>query len=688
MAMTVTTRTLRRSLWTALVATSLITPVGIALAAPAEGGAKLIPRAELFGNPSKAGATISPDGKWIAYLAPKDGVLNVWVAPVGKMDEAKVITDSKDRPIRQMFWANNSSVVLYMNDKGGDENFLLYSADPATGANKLITDFPNTRVYVYGTSEKRVDEMVIGLNNRDPKWHDPYLLNTKTGKLTKLADNTAEYDGFTVDDDLRLRFASKSNADGSAEIFSLDSDLKPTSFTKIPFEDAQTTGLAGMSTDGKTLYMIETRNRDTGALTAVDLASGETSVVAENPKADLAGIIADPETGKPLAFSVNYLKIEWTAIDPSVQGDIDFLNANLKGQWSVQSQSRDNTVWIVGNDPVAASTNAQLYDRKAKTLTKLYDTRPDLADETLAPMYGIEIKSRDGLTLPSLLTLPAGADTNGDGKPETPVPMVLNVHGGPWAQDTYGYDPEAQWLANRGYAVLQVNYRGSTGYGKNFINAADREWGGKMHDDLLDAVKWAVDSGVTTEEKVAIYGGSYGGYATMVGMTFTPTTFACGVDIVGVTNLNTFMNTIPPYWEAGRPQLYKRVGDPTTEEGKAFLASRSPITKIGDIQRPLLVMQGANDPRVNKDESDQIVNAMKAKGLPVTYILFPDEGHGFAKPQNRISSYVVSEGFLAQCLGGRYQEAGTDLDGSSLQVLDGIDYVPGLKAAVEAMKKP
>jgi dipeptidyl aminopeptidase/acylaminoacyl peptidase len=411
-------------------------------------------------------------------------------------------------------------------------------------------------------------------------------------------------------------------------------------------------------------------------------------VVAENPKADLAGIIADPMTGKPLAYSVNYLKIEWTAIDPSVQSDIDFLNANLKGQWTVQSQSRDNNLWIVGNDPVTASTNAQLYDRTAKTLTKLYDTRPALADETLAPMYGVEIKARDGLTLPSLLTLPAGADTNGDGKPETPVPMVLNVHGGPWAQDTYGYDPEAQWLANRGYAVLQVNYRGSTGYGKNFINAADREWGGKMHDDLLDAVQWAIDEGVTTKDKVAIYGGSYGGYATMVGMTFTPTAFACGVDIVGVTNLNTFMNTIPPYWESGRPQLYKRVGDPTTEEGKAFLASRSPVTRIGDIQRPLLVMQGANDPRVNKDESDQIVKAMKEKGLPVTYILFPDEGHGFAKPQNRISSYVVSEGFLSQCLGGRHEPAGTDLDGSSLQVLEGIDYVPGLKDAVGAMKKP
>ncbi|BCW88686.1 Dipeptidyl aminopeptidase BIII [Alphaproteobacteria bacterium SO-S41] len=678
----------KSALWFFLAATTAFVPTAVFAAHAQEGGAPLIPRAELFGNPSKTNAQISPDGQWIAFLAPSNGVLNIWVAPAGKVDEAKVVTASTDRPIRQIFWANNSAVVLYLNDKGGDENFLLYSADPATGENKLITDFPKTRVVPFGGSESRPDEMVIGLNNRDPRYFDPYLLNTRTGALTKIADNTEEYDGYVVDDALKLRFASKANQDGSVEVFKLDDALKATSYTKIGFEDAQTTAPAGMTTDGKTLYFIESRDRDTIAVTATNLETGETKVVAQDPKADIQGTIADPVSGALLAYSTHYLKTEWTAIDPAIQGDIDFLNANLKGQWTLNSQSRDNTVWVLTNDPVTASVNYQLYDRKAKTLTKLFDVRPALADDTLAPMYGVEIKSRDGLTLPSFLTLPAGADTNGDGKPETPVPMVLNVHGGPWAQDQYGYDAEAQWLANRGYAVLQVNYRGSTGYGKNFINAADREWGGKMHDDLLDAVKWAEDEGITTPDKVAIYGGSYGGYATMVGMTFTPTTFACGVDIVGVTNLNTFMNTIPPYWESGKPQLYRRVGDPTTEEGKAFLASRSPITKIGDIQRPLLVAQGANDPRVNKDESDQIVNAMKEKGLPVTYVLYPDEGHGFAKPANRTSFYAISEGFLSQCLGGRYQPVGTDFDGASLQVLEGADHVPGLTDALAAKPTP
>ncbi len=525
------------------------------------------------------------------------------------------------------------------------------------------------------------------MNNRDPKWFDPYLLNTRTGELTKIAENTSEYDGYIIDDDLKLRFATKAMPDGGSDVFRLDDKLNATPFTTIPFEDSQTTMVSGMTNDGKTLFILETRGRDKAAITATNLDTGETTTVAESDKADVQGVLSDPATGKVLASVTRYLKTEWTAIDPALQPDFDFLTANLPGQWTLGGQSRDNNIWIVINDPVTASVNYQIYDRAQKKLTKLFDVRPALAHHKLAPMYGVEIKARDGLTLPSFLTLPAGADSDGDGKPDTPMPMVLNVHGGPWAQDIYGYDPEAQWLANRGYAVLQVNYRGSTGYGKAFVNAADREWGGKMHEDLLDAVKWAIAENVTTEDKVAIYGGSYGGYATMVGMTMTPTTFACGVDIVGVTNLTTFMNTLPAYWDSFRAQLYRRVGDPTTEDGKAFLASRSPITHIADIQRPLLVAQGANDPRVNKDESDQIVKAMKEKGLPVTYLLYPDEGHGFAKPANRISSYAVYEGFLAQCLGGRAQPIGDDLNGSSLQVLEGAEHVEGLQPALDMLAR-
>jgi len=322
-------------------------------------------------------------------------------------------------------------------------------------------------------------------------------------------------------------------------------------------------------------------------------------------------------------------------------------------------------------------------DRKAGTVTKLFDQRPALANSPLVPMQSLEIKARDGLTLVSYLSLPPGSDTNGDGIPENPVPLVLNVHGGPWSRDTYGFDNEHQWLANRGYAVLAVNYRGSTGFGKAFVNASNKEWAGKMHDDLLDAIDWAVAHKITTRDKVAIYGGSYGGYATLVGVTFTPDTFACGVDIVGPSNLETLLATIPPYWKAFYEEFATRVGDPRTEEGKKLLAARSPLSRVDAIKKPLLIAQGANDPRVKQAESDQIVKSMKDKSLPVTYVLYPDEGHGFARPMNRTSFYAVAEGFLAQCLSGRYEPVGNDFKGSSIKVLEGAQYVPGL---VEALK--
>jgi dipeptidyl aminopeptidase/acylaminoacyl peptidase len=298
-------------------------------------------------------------------------------------------------------------------------------------------------------------------------------------------------------------------------------------------------------------------------------------------------------------------------------------------------------------------------------------------------MQSREIKARDGLTLVSYLSLPPGSDANGDGIPDAPVPLVLNVHGGPWARDDYGFDPEHQWLANRGYAVLGVNYRGSTGFGKSFINASNKEWAGKMHDDLLDAVEWAVAQKITTADKVAIYGGSYGGYATLVGLTFTPHTFACGVDIVGPSNLATLLATIPPYWKSFFEEFATRVGDPRTEEGKKLLEERSPLTRVDAIKKPLLIAQGANDPRVKQAESDQIVQSMKDKGLPVTYVLYPDEGHGFARPANRTSFYAIAEGFLAQCLGGRYEPVGDDFKGPNVQVPEGAQHVPGLPDALK-----
>ena len=391
----------------------------------------------------------------------------------------------------------------------------------------------------------------------------------------------------------------------------------------------------------------------------------------------------DPRTRAPQAYTVNYLKPEVTVLNKAVQKDVDLLSRELGDGFAVTSRTLDDSVWTVAADDALQPASSYIYDRKAGKLTKLFDSRPALLKSPLVPMQSLELKARDGLTLVSYLSLPPGSDANGDGVPDSPVPMVLNVHGGPWARDGYGFRNEHQWMANRGYAVLSVNYRGSTGFGKAFVNASNKEWAGKMHDDLLDAVKWAVDNKITTADKVAIYGGSYGGYATLVGLTFTPDTFACGVDIVGPSNLQTLLSTIPPYWKAFFEDFVTRVGDPRTEEGKKLLAERSPITHVAAIKKPLLIGQGANDPRVKQAESDQIVKAMKEKNIPVTYVLYPDEGHGFARPANRTSFYAIAEGFLAQCLGGRYEPVGNDFKGASLKVLEGAATVPGLEDALK-----
>lgn len=660
----------------ATAALALTTPILAADAPP-----PLIERAKLFGNPDKAGAQISPDGKWLSWLAPRDGVMNVWVAPIGDMAKARPLTAETVRPIRQSFWSPDSKMVLFINDKGGDENFALYGVDAASGAQKSFTDFPKTRVQIVGISNNIKDRILIGINNRDAKWHDIYSLDLATGKLTEVMRNDG-YEGYVADDNLVVRLASKPRDDGGSDYYKVDNGkVGTTPIATWGLDDSLTTQPLGFTNDGKTLYWVDSRNRDTAALMAQDVASGKTTIVAENAKADIGSILVDPRSGVVEAYTVEYLKNDYVPVGGAVKADLAFLAAQKKGEFAITSQTADNSKWLVGFDPVDAPMSTWLYDRATKKLTKLYTNRPALEGAPMVKMWPEEIMARDGLTLVSYLTLPRDADANGDGKADRAVPMVLFVHGGPWARDSYGYRSYAQWLANRGYAVLNVNYRGSTGFGKKFISAGDLQWGRKMHDDLLDAVDWAIKAGVTTKDKVAIMGGSYGGYATLAGVTFTPDTFRCGVDIVGPSNLFTLLETIPPYWEAGKQQFYKRMGDPTTEAGRALLKERSPLTFADRIKVPLLIGQGANDPRVNVRESDQIVAAMKAKNIPVTYVVFPDEGHGFARPQNNIAFMAVAENFLSSCLGGRSEPIGGAIKASTAMVKADDGYVKGLAAA-------
>lgn len=644
--------------------------------------AALIPRDDLFGNPTRSNGRISPDGKWLSWLAPKDGVMNIWLAPTGNPDDARAMTSATDRPIRSYFWAPDSNSLLYVQDKGGDENFLLYGIDLASGKERTLTPFEDTRVQIFATSETIRDKVLVGLNNRDARFHDAHLLDLNTGELEMVMQNDG-FAGFLADDNLDLRMAIRPNPSGGMDFYKIiDGAIAEEPSESTGLEDSLTTQPAGFTTDGKTMYWIDSRGRNTAALIAEDVATGEKRIIAQNPKADISGAMADPKTGEIEAYSFTYLKTEWTAIDPEIKASLDFLESQLEGEFGVQSRTEDDTKWIIGNDPLTSPSKTFVYDREAGTLTEFYTTRPELEGAPLQPMHPLELTSRDGLTLPSYLTLPPGSDSDGDGVPDAAVPMVLLVHGGPWARDGYGFNSHHQWLANRGYAVLSVNFRGSTGFGKEFISAGDLEWGKAMHDDLIDAVNWAIEEGIARKDKVAIMGGSYGGYATLTGLTFTPDTFACGVDIVGPSNLETLIASVPPYWEPLIAQFHERMGNPNTPEGLAMLKERSPLYKADRISKPLLIGQGANDPRVKQAESDQIVCAMKDAGIPVTYVLFPDEGHGFAKPENNIAFNAVTENFLATCLGGRAEPLGETVSASTAEIAEGADFVQGLSDAL------
>ena len=670
--------------------TLLASTVAFALAAQAApsaadriAGTELIARDALFGNPERANVQISPDGKYLSWVAAVDGVLNVWVAPADNPSQARAVTQDKARGIRSYFWSYQPDTLLYLRDSGGDEDFHLYAVDLKTGQAKDLTPFPKTTAQVAGVSPKHPGTILVGMNDRDAQWHDIYKVDLASGDRTLLEKNDAQIAGYIADADYTLKYAQRSRPDGGADVLRRGANGAWEKFDDIPFEDVLTTSPGGLTLDGKTLYFTDSRGRNTAALFAIDVASGKRTLVLEDARADVGGTLADPATGKVQAVSVDYLRDEWKVVDPAIRADLEKLEAIGPGDVSVNTRTLDDKTWIVAYSAAEAPLVYYRYDRGAGTLTKLFSARPKLEGKPLVPQWPVEIASRDNKTLVSYLTLPRSADANNDGKADAPVPLVLLVHGGPWARDSYGYGGYNQWLANRGYAVLSVNFRGSTGFGKDFTNAGNGEWAGKMHDDLIDAVQWAVKQGVTTQDQVAIMGGSYGGYATLAGLTFTPDAFACGVDIVGPSNLNTLLSTVPPYWASFFEQLAKRMGDPRTDAGKKWLTERSPLTRADQIKKPLLIGQGANDPRVKQAESDQIVKAMQAKNIPVTYVLFPDEGHGFARPENNKAFNAVTEGFLAQCLGGRAEPIGKDFTGSSISVPVGADGVPGLAEALK-----
>jgi dipeptidyl aminopeptidase/acylaminoacyl peptidase len=672
--------------WLLVLAALLVIDGGKTVAANHE--TPLIPRSALFGNPVRAQARLSPDGHFISFLAPRDGILNVWLAPFGKLGDAKPITNDRKRGIRQHYWAEDGRHVLFLQDEAGDENWRVYSVDVETGQQIDLTPLQKVHARIVGLSHQRPDVALIALNDRSPEWHDLYEIDVTTGTRRLIERNDQQFAGYLEDLQLRPRLAVKTLPDGGGELYRR-TDQGWESFLQYGQADSLTLRPLVIEEGGNTVLLLSAVDRDKAALVRVDLLSGKQTVVGQSDRADVSDVWLDPRTRTPQAYGVEYLTEEFIPLTPAATKDIEHLKAALGPQFQVVSRTNDDGKWVIVVDDPVHVTTSYLYDRSNGKVTKLFDHRPELAGAPLRPMKPVEIRTRDGLTLVGYLTLPPGsgptsksAQGEAGWRPAKPVPLVLDVHGGPWARDGYGFNPEHQWLANRGYAVLSVNYRGSTGFGKSFINAGDHEWAGKMHVDLLDAVDWAIREQVAIPDRVAIYGGSYGGYAALVGLTFTPDRFTCAVDIVGPSNLATLIAAIPPYWKSFLEDMTRRIGDPRTEDGLKLLHERSPLSFVDRISKPLLIAQGANDPRVKQAESDQIVAAMKAKQLAVTYVLYPDEGHGFARPQNRMAFYAIAEAFLSRCLGGRYEPIGNDFDGSSVKVLEGAPVVPGLPDAL------
>lgn len=600
-----------------------------------------IPRDVLFGNPEKANPRISPDGKLLAYLAPQNGVLNVWVRTVGQTDD-RVVTSDKKRGIRQFFWQYDSEHVLYLQDRDGDENWHIYQTSSKTRATRDLTPFEGVHAEVVAYDSKFPDTLLVTLNVRDAKSLDVYRVSLRNGAVDLDTQNPGDIAGWGADNALFVRGAEASTPDGGTEI-RVRNDAKSPWRTLLKWGPEDGLGaLAGFTPDNKSAWVISAVGANAARLSEYVIATGKSRVIAEDPQYDAGEPMVNPKTRILEAVSFERARREWQVVDKTVQADFDALKKVRDCDLNVVSRDLEDKTWIVACDLDDAPLTYYSYDRATKNATLLFTARPALEKYKLAKMQPVSFRARDGMALYGYLTLPPAGGKN--------FPMVLLVHGGPWGRDQWGLNNLAQWLTNRGYAVMQINFRGSTGYGKAYLNAGDREWGAKMHTDLLDGMKWAVEKEYADPEKVCIMGGSYGGYATLVGLTFTPGAFVCGVDIVGPSNLVTLLNSIPPYWETDRAMFRKRVGD--AEKEKEFLESRSPLFKADQIRVPLLVGQGANDPRVKQRESDQIVAAMRKNGKPVTYIVFPDEGHGFARPENRLRFYAATEEFLAKYLGG------------------------------------
>ena len=623
----------------------------------------LIDRELIFGNPEISGEQLSPNGKYLAFQKPWKDTRNIYVKGVDQpFSAARLLTTETKRPVPGYFWTRDSKYILYVKDNDGDENFNIYAVDPAAkpaaGAeappSRDLTGLKGVRTRIYEVPKNDPDVVYIGLNDRDKAWHDLYKLRLSTGEKMLLRKNTERISGWSFNLQGNLRLASRSAENGDTEIIRVDADK----FTKVyscnVFEQCD---IIRFQKDGKRAYLVTNKGDDLDltALELFDPETGKTELVESDPlkRVDFGDAVFSEATDELTNTNYEDDRVRRYFRDKGSEASFKWLGEKLPGKDVRRiSVTNDENLWLVVANSDTEPGETYLFDRTNHNLTLQFKVRENLPRGSLAEMQPVSYKSSDGLLIPAYLTLPKGI-------PAKNLPAIIFPHGGPWGRDVWGYNAYAQFFANRGYAVLSMNFRGSAGYGKKFIDAGNNEWGRKMQDDVTWGVKYLVAEGIADPQRAGIFGGSYGGYATLAGVTFTPDLYAAAVDLFGPSNLITLLGSIPPYWEAGRQMFYQRMGNPTTPEGKALLMERSPLNSAGKIKTPLMIAQGANDPRVNHAESEQIVVALRDRGFPVEYLLIPDEGHGFARPVNNMASVMATEKFFAKYLGGRYQEGGT-----------------------------
>jgi dipeptidyl aminopeptidase/acylaminoacyl peptidase len=628
-------------------------------AAPPLAEPALIDRNLFFGEVAISAAQISPDGRFLSFLKPYKGTRNIWVKGADEpFSAARPLSAETTRPIRQYFWSRDSKFVLYAQDAGGDENFNVYAIDPKAAADaasgvpptRALTNLKGVRTQIFAAPKAKPDVLYIGLNDRDPKWHDLYELHISSGEKTLLRTNTDQVAVWQFDDAGTLRAATRTNAAGDTEILRVDAGALKKIYGCNVFESC---GAYGFDSSNQHLYVgTNAGSLDLVEMVLLDLANGNVTPVARDPmkRADLSGDAISSVDHRILFLDYTDDHVRRYFKDRAFEQDYRWLQGKLpRLDIDFGASSADENIWMVIAHGDTEPGIVSLWNRQAKTLVRQYTVREEIPRSALSPRKPFHYKSSDGLDIPAFLTLPKGLTAKN-------LPLIVYPHGGPWGRDNPGYDTTAQFLSNRGYAVLQPNFRASTGYGKAFLNAGNGQWGRKMQDDLTWGVKALVAQGVVDAKRVGISGGSYGGYATLAGVAFTPKLYAAAVAVVAPSNLITLLDAIPPYWEAQRKQLYARMGDPGTSEGKALLIAESPLTQAKAIVTPLMVVQGKNDPRVNIRESNQIVVAVRDNGKPIKYLVAPDEGHGFARPINNLASITATEEFFSQYLGGRNQK--------------------------------